>query len=118
MIKKILFFTLALFFALAACGPSPEESATMTASAWTATPTITPSPTPTPIPYDMTVRVTDADGNPIAGANVTVGDGDPILTDANGATSWINLDPRGLSQRFCPRIFRLGADLQPESRTQ
>ncbi|MBE7436457.1 MAG: carboxypeptidase regulatory-like domain-containing protein [Anaerolineales bacterium] len=93
MIKKTLFFTLALFLALAACGPSPEEIATMTASAWTATPTITPSPTPTPIPYDMTVKVTDADGIPIAEASVTVGDGDPNLTDANGATSWINLDP-------------------------
>lgn len=95
--KSFLILVLLLAMIVVSCGPSPEEVATMTASAWTPTPkptsTPTATPTPTPIPYDMTVRVTDADGNPIAGASVTVGDGDPILTDASGATSWINLDP-------------------------
>ncbi|GJQ36503.1 MAG: hypothetical protein JETCAE01_25130 [Anaerolineaceae bacterium] len=96
MIKKTLFFTLALFLVLAACGPSPEEIATMTASAWTATPTITPSPTPTPIPYDLSVKITDADGNAIAGSSVTLGESDPVLTDANGLASWTNLpEPDG-----------------------
>lgn len=94
MKRTISISILAMILFLAACGPSPEEIATMTASAWTPTPIPpTATATPTPIPYDMTVRVTDADGNPIAGANVRVGDGDPILTDANGATSWTNLEP-------------------------
>ncbi len=41
-----------VLFLLAACGPSPEQIATMTASAWTPTlpPTNTPVPTNTPIP--------------------------------------------------------------------
>lgn len=94
MRKNFLTILMAVPILFAGCGPSPEEVATMTASAWTPTPIPpTATPTPTPIPYDMTVRVTDADGNPIAGASVTVGDGDPILTDVSGATSWINLDP-------------------------
>lgn len=96
MKKKILYIVLALFLLIASCGPSPEEIATMTAAAWTATPTITPSPTPTPIPYDMTVKVTDADGNPIAGAGITLGEVVPVLTDANGQAAWTNLpEPDG-----------------------
>ncbi|MBV6395448.1 MAG: hypothetical protein HFACDABA_01024 [Anaerolineales bacterium] len=49
---NIILIVVALF--LSACGPSPEQIATMTASAWTATPsataTFTPSPTNTATP--------------------------------------------------------------------
>ena len=71
---KQLFFAilLATVLLMASCGPSAEEVATMTAEAWTATPlpTATPTltPTPTPIPFDVTVKITDQDGNPIPGA--------------------------------------------------
>jgi len=87
---------------LTACGPSAEQIATMTASAWTptprptATPTITPSPTP--VPYDLTVKVTDADGNPIAGASVVFpesGNGDPVAADDAGQAAWSNLASPG-----------------------
>ncbi len=91
MKKKIVTVLIALLIFLASCGPSPEEIATMTASAWTVTPTITPSPTPTPIPYDLTLKVTDADGNAITGASVTLGDSEPVLTDENGTVTWTNL---------------------------
>ncbi len=83
-------------FLLGACGPSAEEIATMTASAWTPTPvppTITPSPTP--LPYDLTVKVTDADGNPIAGALVVFpmsGSDEPVAADDSGQAAWTNLD--------------------------
>lgn len=91
MKKKIVTALIMLLILIAGCGPSPEEIATMTASAWTATPTITPSPTPTPIPYDLTLKVTDADGNAIAGASVTLGESEPVLTDENGSVTWTNL---------------------------
>lgn len=44
--KKIL-LCLSLTLLMAACGPSPEEQATMTAASWTATPTSTFTPTST-----------------------------------------------------------------------
>ena len=72
--KSLLAILLLLGLLASACGPSAEQIATMTASAWTSTPkpTSTPEPTltPTPMPYDLTVKVTDAGGSPIAGASV------------------------------------------------
>ncbi len=44
--KKILTL-LSLILFISACGPSPEEEATMTAAAWTATSTLTPTSTAT-----------------------------------------------------------------------
>ena len=44
---KKIFFLLILLLLLTACGPSPEEQATMTAAAWTSTPTFTFTPTST-----------------------------------------------------------------------
>lgn len=87
-----------LIVLLAACGPPPEEVATLTASAWTPTPlpTSTPPPTPTstPIPFDLTVTVTDEVGSPIAGASVVFpesGNGKPVQTDGEGKFTWTNL---------------------------
>jgi len=89
---------------LTACGPSAEQIATMTASAWTptprptATPTITPSPTP--VPYDLTVKVVDADGNPITGASVVFpesGNGEPVAADDAGQAAWSNLNGPNVS---------------------
>lgn len=91
MKKKILTLLVALPILFASCGPSPEEAATMTASAWTATPPPTSTPTSTPVPYDLTLKVTGADGNPIALATVTLDNGAPVLTDENGQASWTNL---------------------------
>ena len=97
MKKKIVTTLIVLLLLMPGCGPSPEEIATMTASAWTATPTITPSPTHTPIPYNLTLKVTDVDGNAIPGAGVIFGESEPILTDVNGMVSWTNLvAPDGL----------------------
>jgi hypothetical protein len=105
MKSKQLSFTILLLLTiiLGACGPSAEQIATMTASAWTPTPkpTSTPPPTPTatPVPYDLTVKVTDADGNPIAGASVIFpesGNGEPVAADDAGQVAWSNLDgPNG-----------------------
>jgi len=81
-----------LILALTACGPSPEQMATMTASAWTPTPP--PTATPTPIPYDVNVSIVDGNGAPIAGASVVFpasGKAEPVQTDAQGKFSWNNL---------------------------
>jgi hypothetical protein len=94
------YFQLVVLFSLVllvvACGPSPEQIATMTASVWTptpnptATPTVTPSPTP--IPYDLNVNVTDKDGNPIPGAVVKLAELEqPQTADGNGQVVWMNL---------------------------
>ena len=84
---------------LTACGPSAEQIATMTASAWTPTPKPTNTPLPTatatPVPYDLTVKVTDADGNPIAGALVVFpqsGNEEPVAVDDSGQAAWTDLD--------------------------
>jgi hypothetical protein len=79
-----------------ACGPSPEQISTMTALAWTATPNPTATPTltpsPTPIPYDLTVKVTDKDGNPITWAEVKLAEADqPKVADENGQVAWMSL---------------------------
>lgn len=100
MKSKQLTFTILLLLTiiLGACGPSAEQIAAMTASAWTPTPkpTNTPPPTPTatPLPYDLTVKVTDADGNPIAGALVAFpmsGSDEPVAADGSGQAIWTNL---------------------------
>jgi hypothetical protein len=97
---KQIFFAILLTTVLlmASCGPSAEEVATMTAEAWTATPlpTATPTltPTPTPIPFDVTVKITDQDGNPIPGASVVLpesGDDSPVAADDGGQVTWNNL---------------------------
>jgi hypothetical protein len=106
----IILTLLALF--VAGCGPSPEEISKQTAAAWTATPaptntpaptptstptttptpTSTPSPTPIPIPYDLTVRIADADDNPITWAQVNLIElEDIIMTDESGEVVWIDL---------------------------
>lgn len=93
MKQKIVAVWIALLILIAGCGPSPEEIATMTALAWTPTPIPpTATPTPTPIPYDLTLKVTDVDGNPVTNASVTLGESELVLTDANGVASWMNLD--------------------------
>ena len=92
---------------------SAEQIATMTASAWTPTPRPTPTPTATPtatpIPYDLTVKVTDADGNPIAGANVAFpesGDDAPVSTDDSGQVTWSSLGgPNGALTVAAPGYF-------------
>ncbi|MBV6396165.1 MAG: hypothetical protein HFACDABA_01758 [Anaerolineales bacterium] len=100
MKSKQLTFTVLLLLTiiLGACGPSPEEIAAMTAAAWTPTPkpTSTPPPTPTatPLPYDLTVKVTDEAGNPIAGALAFFpmsGSDEPVAADASGQAVWSNL---------------------------
>lgn len=97
--KRSLMFMGALFvLLLSACGPSPEQVATMTASAWTPTPkpTATPLPTftPTPIPYDLTIFVVDEAGAPVEGASIVFpesGSDEPVQVDATGKFSWSNL---------------------------
>lgn len=80
---------------LAACGPSPEEIATMTASAWTPTPVPpTQTPIPTPIPIDLTIAISDESSAPIAGASIIFpesGNGEPVQSDEQGKFSWANL---------------------------
>lgn len=81
-----------LLLMLAACGPSPEQVATMTASAWTPTPP--PTATPTPVPYGLSITVTGEGGAPVEGASVVFpesGNGEPVQTDAQGKFSWNNL---------------------------
>jgi len=81
-----------LILMLAACGPSPEQIATMTASAWTPTPP--PTATPTPVPYDVNVSIVDANGAPISEASITFpesGNSSPVKSDAQGKFSWKNL---------------------------
>lgn len=97
---KRLLVILFSFILLAACQPSPEEIATLTASAWTPTPPPTSTPLPTltstPVPYDLTVQVTDIEGNLIVGADITISElGDDALalqsTNNVGQVSWTNL---------------------------
>ena len=81
-----------LLLPMAACGPSPEQVATMTASAWTPTPK--PTPTATPLPYDLTVKVLDEAGVPIAGALILFpmsGNDEPVVADDSGQAVWTNL---------------------------
>jgi len=87
-----------LLFLLAACGPSPEQLATMTASAWTPTPrptaTTTATLTPTPVPIDLTVSIVDESGTAITGASINFpesGNGEAVTADATGKYNWTNL---------------------------
>ena len=83
---------------MAACGPSPEEIATQTAAAWTPTPepTVTPLPTATatPVPIDLTAKIVDEQGSPIAGASIVFpqsGNGEAVAADDQGQFAWTNL---------------------------
>ncbi len=96
--RMFMIAILLLTIAVASCSPSPEQVATMTASAWTPTPkpTSTPLPTPTatPLPHDLTVKVTDEAGNPLAGALVFFpmsGSDEPVAADESGQAVWTNL---------------------------
>lgn len=121
---KRIFFAIMLttILLLASCGPSAEEVATMTAAAWTATPspTSTPTPTftPTPIPYDLTVRITDQDGNPVSGASVVLpesGDENPVPADDGGQAAWNNLPgAEGMLSVSAPGYFSAEQSLNLE----
>jgi len=90
---------------ITACGPSPEQIATMTASIWTSTPpptqtpipptpTPVPTSTPTPEPYNLSLLITDDQGAPIAGAEIALAgssNNEPLLTDTSGKYSLANL---------------------------
>ena len=108
-LSLIILTVISLIFS--GCGPSQEEIATMTASAWTPTPppTVTPTltPTATPIPYDLTVKVTDAEGNPVASASLTIaGNEAPVLTSESGEATWRNLPaPDGSIEVAAPGYF-------------
>jgi hypothetical protein len=98
MKQIFVILVVAIILLMASCGPSPEEIASMTAAAWTSTPLPTATPTatftPTPIPYDLTVKVTDQDGNPVIGASVSLpesGDDQPVVADDSGQVTWSNL---------------------------
>lgn len=112
--KTILIVIVMLAISLVSCGPSPEQAATMTASAWTPTPkptsTPTATPTSTPVPYDLTVRITDADGNPVSGASVLLdGEEIPALTSETGEAAWLNLSaPDGSLAVAAPGYFASG----------
>jgi len=100
---------------LGACGPSSEEIAAMTASAWTPTPkpTNTPLPTPTatPLPYDLTLKVTDTNGNLIAGALVVFsesGSSEPVMTDEAGRAVWTNLNGPNVSLKVTAQGYFKG----------
>jgi hypothetical protein len=98
--KKLFIPCLAILALLiVGCGapatPLPTPTPTLTPTpAPTATPTLTP--TATPIPYDLSVTVTDADGNPIAGAELNLAiagaaQGDTVKTDNSGIATWTDL---------------------------
>ena len=86
---------LVLVPAVVSCGPSPEEIATMTALAWTPTPVPpTATPTATPVPFDLTLKVVDEEGVPIANALIDFseyGSEGAFQTDDLGLYSWMDL---------------------------
>ena len=96
-----LMVILPLVLLAAACGPSPEEVATQTAAAWTDTPepTATPvppteTPTATPVPIDLTAKILDEQGNPVAGASIVFpesGNGEAVAADDQGQFAWTDL---------------------------
>lgn len=107
-LKRIWFIFTVLVFSLAACGPSPEQVATLTASAWTPTPvptdtpvptaTATPlptnTPTATPLPISLAVKIVDAGGSPVPGASIAYpesGAVEPFFADEAGQYSWSDL---------------------------
>ncbi|MHB0940054.1 MAG: family 16 glycoside hydrolase [Armatimonadota bacterium] len=105
---------LIILASLAACGPSPEQIATMTASAWTPTPLPpTATPTPTPARIDLTVTIADETGTSIAGASIVFpesGNGSPVLMDDQGQYSWTNLGSEAVSLTVSAQGY-LDADL-------
>jgi len=66
--------------------PSPTVEPTPTPE-----PTETPVPSPTPVPIDVSLTIQDADGSPIAGAQVTAADGNTAQTDDSGLVMWNGL---------------------------
>lgn len=101
-----------VLFLLAACGPSPEQIATMTASAWTPTPLPpTQTPIPTPIPIDLTITITDETGSPIGGASVVFpesGDDTAVQTNEQGQYSWNNLSGEAATFTFSAQGYMPG----------
>jgi hypothetical protein len=94
------FILLVTIFLLVACGPSAEEleatsvAETAAAASPTPAPTATPLPTPTatPIPYDLTVRITDQEGNLLEAALVSAPDQDlEESTNTSGEVMWNDL---------------------------
>jgi hypothetical protein len=90
---------------LPGCGapatPAPSPTPTLIPTA-TATPAPTLTPTPTSIPYDLNVSVTDADGNPVANAELDLASagaaqGDTLRTDKAGLAAWTNLPGEALT---------------------
>lgn len=97
--RKLFYLGVGVVFAtlaLTACGSPAEEQAPASAATDAPEPTSAPEPTatPTPLPYDVTVTVTDADGNPIVGAAVALpesGNGMPVAVDDAGQVGWMDL---------------------------
>ena len=86
-------------FLLGACGPSTPAATQPPVLPPTAVPP-TNTPVPTPVPYDLTVTVTDTNGNLIAGALVVFpesGSSEPVVTDDAGRAVWTNLDGPNVS---------------------
>ena len=95
-----LLIVVLVLIGLLGCGPSPEAVATMTAEAWTPTPP--PTATPTPIPYALTVKVVDAEGNPVPDASVVLAElGEDEMgtqtSDADGQVAWTDLPGENVS---------------------
>ena len=87
----LLALLLCVALPLAACTDSPEKPANNgTTSTTASTTSTTGSSAPARLTY--TVKVVDAEGNPVAGVEVQICDGDrcllPAETDANGEVSW------------------------------
>ncbi len=115
MKQFFLIFSLWLIFSLvlSACGPSPEEIATMTAASWTATPL--PTATPTPVLYNLSLTVVDPDGLPIEGALVSISEQSQI-SDAQGVVTFSGLTEASVSISLSAPGYlptEISASLQP-----
>jgi Carboxypeptidase regulatory-like domain/3-keto-disaccharide hydrolase len=83
--------------------PAPTPMPTLTPTLLpTETPTPTPTPTATPVPYDLSVTVTDAQGAPIAGAELDLAFagaalGTTVKTDNSGLAAWTDLPGEALT---------------------
>lgn len=101
-----------LVFTLISCGPSKEAIATMTASAWTATPEPTIIPTATPVPYDLLIYVSDSEGQPIEGANITFGKSTIKETNSGGELIFENLsENQGILKCFKQGYILINKDI-------
>ena len=110
MKRFMLFVLILLLFSMgmAGCDPSEEEIAAMTQAAAsptpippTATPQPTPTFTPTPLPYDLSVKVVNEAGEPVAGASVVFTGMDyqdaEKVSDESGLITWTNLPDENAS---------------------